>query len=47
MDGTGNFSRAFWVARSGFGKSPDFPPIVSAGVDRDVMLDGKRICPAR
>ncbi len=23
------------------GKSPDFPPRVSAGIDRDVMLDGK------
>ena len=23
------------------GKSPDFPPMVTAGIDRDVMLNGK------
>jgi hypothetical protein len=42
MDGDGNFSTGIleWRVLDS-GKSPDFPPIVSAGVDRDVMLDGK------
>ena len=42
MDGDGNFSTGIleWRVLDS-GKSPDFPPKVSAGVDRDVMLDGK------
>ena len=42
MDGDGNFSTGIleWRVLDS-GKSPDFPPTVSAGVDRDVMLDGK------
>jgi len=37
------FFHGILVARSGFGQIAGFPPIVSAGVDRDVMLDAKRI----
>ena len=42
MDGNGNFSTGIleWRVLDS-GRSPDFPPKVSAGVDRDVMLDGK------
>ena len=42
MDSDGQFSTGIleWRVLDS-GKSPDFPPIVSAGVDRDVMLDGK------
>ena len=42
MDGDGNFSTGIleWRVLDS-GKSPDFPPKVCAGVDRDVMLDGK------
>ena len=42
MDSDGNFSTGIleWRVLDS-GKSPDFPPTVSAGVDRDVMLDGK------
>src|SRR5207253_3660795 len=37
-----NTPRAFWNGGSWTrGKSPDFPPTVSAGVDRDVVLGGK------
>jgi DUF1680 family protein len=42
MDGDGNFSTGIleWRVLDS-GKSPDFPPKISAGADRDVMLDGK------
>jgi DUF1680 family protein len=42
MDGSDNFSTGIleWRVLDS-GKSPDFPPRVHAGVDRDVMLDGK------
>ena len=42
MDGTENFSTGIleWRVLDS-GKSPEFPPRVSAGVDRDVMLGGK------
>lgn len=42
MDGNGEFSTGIleWRVLDS-GKSPAFPPIVKAGVDRDVMLDGK------
>lgn len=42
MDGSGNFSTGIleWRVLDS-GKSPEFPPKVRAGVDRDVMLDGK------
>jgi hypothetical protein len=42
MDSDGGFSTGIleWRVLDS-GKSPDFPPIVNAGVDRDVMLDGK------
>ncbi len=42
MDGDGSNSTGIleWRVLDS-GKSPDFPPKVSAGVDRDVMLDGK------
>jgi DUF1680 family protein len=42
MDGTDNFSTGIleWRVLDS-GKSPEFPPKVRAGVDRDVMLDGK------
>ena len=42
MDGDGEFSTGVleWRVLDS-GKSPDFPPTVSAGVDRDVMLGGK------
>ncbi len=42
IDGTDNFSTGIleWRVLDS-GKSPEFPPKVRAGVDRDVMLDGK------
>jgi DUF1680 family protein len=42
MDGNENYSTGIleWRVLDS-GKSPDFPPKVRAGVDRDVMLDGK------
>ena len=42
MDGTDNFSTGIleWRVLDS-GKSPEFPPTVRAGVDRDVMLGGK------
>ncbi|MEY4918174.1 MAG: hypothetical protein RL616_2087, partial [Verrucomicrobiota bacterium] len=42
MDGSENFSTGVleWRVLDS-GKSPDFPPRVQAGVDRDVMLGGK------
>jgi DUF1680 family protein len=42
MDSDGEFSTGVleWKVYDS-GKSPDFPPTVKAGVDRDVMLDGK------
>jgi len=42
MDSDGEFSTGLlqWKVYDS-GKSPDFPPTVKAGVDRDVMLDGK------
>ncbi|HEY4414843.1 MAG TPA: beta-L-arabinofuranosidase domain-containing protein [Verrucomicrobiae bacterium] len=42
MDGTENFSTGIlgWRVLDS-GRSPEFPPEVHAGVDRDVMLDGK------
>ena len=42
MDGTENFSTGIleWRVLDS-GRSPEFPPRVRAGVDRDVMLDGK------
>jgi DUF1680 family protein len=42
MDSDGEFSTGIleWRVLDS-GKSPDFPPVVRAGVDRDVMLDGK------
>ena len=42
MDSDGEFSTGLlqWKVYDS-GKSPDFPPTVNAGVDRDVMLDGK------
>jgi DUF1680 family protein len=42
MDGSENFSTGIleWRVLDS-GKSPEFPPRVSAGVDRDVMLGGK------
>jgi len=42
MDGDGEFSTGIldWRVFDS-GKSPDFPPIVIAGVDRDVVLGGK------
>jgi len=42
MDGAENFSTGIleWRVLDS-GKSPEFPPRVNAGVDRDVMLDGK------
>jgi GH43 family beta-xylosidase len=42
MDGNENFSTGILEWRVvDSGKSPDFPPKVRAGVDRDVMLNGK------
>src|SRR5437762_3990633 len=42
MDGDGEFSIGILEWRVfDSGKSPDFPPTVSAGVDRDVVLGGK------
>jgi DUF1680 family protein len=42
MDGEGEFSTGVleWRVLDS-GKSPDFPPMVEAGVDRDVILGGK------
>src|SRR6266567_2288450 len=42
MDGDGEFSTGIveWRVLDS-GKSPDFPPTLSAGVDRDVVLGGK------
>jgi len=42
MDGDGSFSTGIleWRVLDS-GKSPDFPPKVSAGADRDVMMGGK------
>ena len=42
MDGNENFSTGIleWRVLDS-GRSPEFPPKVNAGVDRDVMLDGK------
>ena len=42
MDGSENFSTGIleWRVLDS-GKTPEFPPKVRAGVDRDVMLDGK------
>jgi DUF1680 family protein len=42
MDGDGNFSTGIleWRVLDS-GRSPDFPPKVSGGVDRDVMLGGE------
>ena len=42
MDGDGTYSTGIleWRVLDS-GKSPDFPPMVSAGVDRDVVLGGK------
>jgi len=42
MDGDGEFSTGVleWRVYDS-GNSPTFPPVVAAGVDRDVMLDGK------
>jgi DUF1680 family protein len=42
MDGSENYSTGIleWRVLDS-GKSPDFPPKVRAGVDRDVMVDGK------
>ena len=42
MDGNGNFSTGLleWRVLDS-GRSPEFPPLVTAGVDRDVMLGGK------
>jgi DUF1680 family protein len=42
MDGDGEFSTGIleWQVFDS-GKSPDFPPTVNAGVDRDVVLGGK------
>jgi DUF1680 family protein len=42
MDSDGEFSTGIleWRVLDS-GRSPDFPPVVRAGVDRDVMLDGK------
>ena len=42
IDGSDNFSTGIleWRVLDS-GKSPEFPPRVRAGVDRDVMLDGK------
>jgi DUF1680 family protein len=42
MDGDGDYSTGILQWRViDSGKSPEFPPNVYAGVDRDVMLDGK------
>jgi len=42
MDSNGDFSTGIleWKVFDS-GKSPDFPPVVKAGVDRDVMLNGR------
>ena len=42
MDGDNTYSTGIleWRVLDS-GKSPDFPPMVSAGVDRDVMVGGK------
>ena len=42
MDGDGDYSTGIlqWRVLDS-GKSPEFPPTVGAGIDRDVMLDGK------
>lgn len=42
MDGSENFSTGIleWRVLDA-GKSPNFPPLVNAGVDRDVMVGGK------
>jgi hypothetical protein len=48
MDSDGEFSTGVieWRVYDA-GGSPEFPPTVSAGLDRDVMLEGKTYCPAR